>query len=56
MISVETIPGTWGGVIKGAVKRVNSSVIYLIHCKNFVNATVCPHSAQQLGKNPGSHD
>jgi hypothetical protein len=27
---------------------VSSSMIYLIYCKNFSNATMCPHLAQQL--------
>jgi hypothetical protein len=28
----------------------NSSMIYLIHCKSLVNATMYPHPAQQLKK------
>jgi hypothetical protein len=36
-----------GGGERRAVEGVNSSVIYLIHCKNFVNATVYPHPQQQ---------
>jgi hypothetical protein len=35
MIPVETVPGIGGGGWKRAVKGVNSSMIYLIHCKNF---------------------
>jgi hypothetical protein len=46
MVSVETIPGMGGGGIKRAVKGANSSVIYMVHSKNFVNPTVYPHPAQ----------
>jgi hypothetical protein len=42
MIPAESIPGTGGGEIK---EGVNSSMIYLIHCKNLCNATVYPHPA-----------
>jgi acyl CoA:acetate/3-ketoacid CoA transferase beta subunit len=45
MIPVETVPGMGGS--RRAVEEVNSSVIYLIRCKNFVNATRHPHPAQQ---------
>jgi hypothetical protein len=36
MIPVETIPGMGGGGKKGnGGGGVNSSIIYLVHCKNF---------------------
>jgi hypothetical protein len=35
MIAVETTPGMGGGMIRRAVEGVNSSMIYLIYCKNF---------------------
>jgi hypothetical protein len=34
MIPVETIPGIGGGGIKKIWEELNSSVIYLTHCKN----------------------
>jgi hypothetical protein len=34
MIPVGTIPGIGGGELRLAVEGVNSSVVYLIHCKN----------------------
>jgi hypothetical protein len=34
MLPVETVPGIMGGGMKEAVEGVNSSTIYLIHCKN----------------------
>jgi hypothetical protein len=34
MITVETVPGIGGEGRKRAVEWVNSSMIYLIHCKN----------------------
>jgi hypothetical protein len=48
MIPVETVPGMGGVEDKGEWWwGVNSSIIYLIHCKNFLNATMHPHPAQQ---------
>jgi hypothetical protein len=38
MIPVEIVPGIGGGGKRIAVEGVNSSMIYLIHYKNFVNA------------------
>jgi hypothetical protein len=47
MRTVQTIPGMGGrGEIKERGGGVNSSMIYLIHCKTFVNATMYPHPAQ----------
>jgi hypothetical protein len=37
MIPVEIIPGNRGEGNEGVVEGVNSSMIYLTHCKNFVN-------------------
>jgi hypothetical protein len=34
MIPVETVPGIRGGGWRREVEGVNSSLIYLIHCKN----------------------
>jgi hypothetical protein len=46
-ISKDTdLQGDWGRAVEGE----NSSMIYLMHCKNFVNATMYPHPAQQLKK------
>jgi hypothetical protein len=45
MIFVESIPGR-GGMKKNGGGD-NSSTTYLIHCKNFVNATMYPQPAQQ---------
>jgi hypothetical protein len=41
MIPVETIPGI-RAEIRRMVEEVNSSVIYLLYCKNFSNATKHP--------------
>jgi hypothetical protein len=35
MIPVETMPGIRGGGGKESGRGMNSSIIYLIHCKNF---------------------
>jgi hypothetical protein len=35
IVSVETITGTRGGKLRRIVEGVNSSMIYLIYCKNF---------------------
>jgi hypothetical protein len=40
MIPVETFLGVGEGM--------NSSMIYLIYCKNIVNATMYPYPAQKL--------
>jgi hypothetical protein len=48
MISVETTPGIKGGRIKENDGRVDSSMIYLIYCKNFCKCHNVPlHPAQQ---------
>jgi hypothetical protein len=47
MRPVETIPGMMGRGLMGKDGGVNSSMIYLIYCKNFVNATMYPYPAQQ---------
>jgi hypothetical protein len=44
MIPVETVPG------RRMMEGVNLNIIYLIHFKNFVNATMYLHPAQQLKK------
>jgi hypothetical protein len=52
MIPVETVPelGEWGG--NRAVEEVNSSIIYLIHCKNLCKCyTVPPPSRTKVIKN-----
>jgi hypothetical protein len=46
MIPAEAVPEIRGGRMKESSGGVNSSMIYLIHCKNFVNATMYPHPAQ----------
>jgi hypothetical protein len=35
MRPVETIPGMEGGAIKEMMEGVNSTMLYLIYCKNF---------------------
>jgi hypothetical protein len=47
MRPVETIPGMGEEGIKERGGGVNSSVIYLIYCENFCNATMYPHPTQQ---------
>jgi hypothetical protein len=42
MKSVETIPGIEGGRKKRMMEGVNSSIIYLIYLRTFVNATRYP--------------
>jgi hypothetical protein len=44
MIPVETIPGMRERRMVGMVEGVDSSTIYLIHCKNFCKC----HSAHPL--------
>jgi hypothetical protein len=47
-ISIETISGiSRRGGKRRAVKGVNSRMIYLIHCKNFISATMYPYPAQE---------
>jgi hypothetical protein len=48
MIPVETVPGIKGGR-RGERSRGewNSSMIYLIHCKNFCKFYNVPHPTQQ---------
>jgi hypothetical protein len=45
MIPVEIIPGNRGEGNEGVVEGVNSSMIYLTHCKNFVNTPMYSHPA-----------
>jgi hypothetical protein len=49
MISIKTVSGMGGRIKKNneEVKRVNSTAIYLIHCKNFCKCHDVPHPAQQ---------
>jgi hypothetical protein len=46
MIIVETIPGM-GGRLRRAVEGVNSSMIHLIHSKNFCKCSMYLHPTQQ---------
>jgi hypothetical protein len=46
MIPAENIPGVGVEGIKERCGEVNSSMIYLVYCKNFVNATKYLHPAQ----------
>jgi hypothetical protein len=47
MISVETIPGIGrGGMKERSGGGVNAYMIYLIHLRTFVNATMFPLPAQ----------
>jgi hypothetical protein len=45
MRPVETIPAMEGG--GRAVEGMNSSMIYLMHCKNFCKSHHVPHPAKQ---------
>jgi hypothetical protein len=47
MIPAETISGMGRGGKSRAVEGVNSSMIYLIYCRNFYKCTMYPHPAQQ---------
>jgi hypothetical protein len=48
MIPVEPVPGIGGkGGMKESGGRVNSSMIYLIHCKKLCKCTLYLHSEQQ---------
>jgi hypothetical protein len=54
MIPVETVPGIRGGGRKRAVEGVNSSMIYLIHVRTFVNVNVITptqHNKNKENKN-----
>jgi hypothetical protein len=42
---IDTISGMAGGRINEMGGGKSSSMIYLIHCKNFVNVTMYPHPA-----------
>jgi hypothetical protein len=46
MIPVETVAGMRGGGWR-AVEGVNSSMIYLVYCKNLCKCHNVPHPAQQ---------
>jgi hypothetical protein len=50
VIPVETIPGMGGGGIKKNRGRMNSSMIYLIHCKNFCKCHSVPTPRTQKKK------
>jgi hypothetical protein len=46
-VPIVTVPGIRKGGYERAADGVNLSMIYLIHCKNFLNIPVYPHTAQQ---------
>jgi proteasome assembly chaperone (PAC2) family protein len=46
MILVETIPGMGKRGIKEMVERVNSSMIYLLYCKNFCKCHTVLHPSK----------
>jgi hypothetical protein len=48
MIPVEAIPGIGGGRIKDNSGGVNSSMIYLIYCKNFCKCHNVPPSSTAI--------
>jgi hypothetical protein len=50
MIPVESIPGMRGGRWKRAEEGVNSSMIYLIHCKNFCKCHNVPSPSITIKK------
>jgi hypothetical protein len=50
MIAVETVPGNGGGGWKRAVERMNSNVIYLIHCKNLCKCNTVPPPSTTIKK------
>jgi hypothetical protein len=51
MIPVENVPGVGGGLDKGELWRgVNSSMIYLIHCKNFHKCHSVPLPSKTIKK------
>jgi hypothetical protein len=57
MIPVETIPGMgWGGDKGQRVEGVNSSIIYLIHCKNFCKHHTVTPSSTTIKTECYSHD
>jgi hypothetical protein len=43
---VETIPGMGGGGIRRMMEGVNSTMIYLIYCKNFCKSQNIPTTKQ----------
>jgi hypothetical protein len=47
MKPIETVPGIRGGEIKESSGGVNSSMVYLIHCKNLCKCYNVPYPAQQ---------
>jgi hypothetical protein len=51
MIPVETTPGMGDGEIKENGEGVNSSMIQLIHCKNFCKCHNVTSAQQQQQKN-----
>jgi hypothetical protein len=50
MIPVETVLGIWGGGMKRTEEWVNSSMIYLIHCKNFYKCHDVPPASTTIKK------
>jgi hypothetical protein len=48
MRPIKTVPGMGARWIKKNDGGVNSSMIYLIYCKNFYKCHKVPHPAQQL--------
>jgi hypothetical protein len=50
MIPVETIPEMGVGEYRRAKEGVNSSMTYLIHCKNFVMLQCTPTQHKNKGK------
>jgi hypothetical protein len=52
IIPVETIPGMGKKGIMRMVERMNSSMTYLIHCKNFCKCHNVPPTQHNLKKKP----
>jgi hypothetical protein len=50
MRPVQTIPGMMGDGIRRMVEGVNSSMIYLIHCKNFYKCNNVPPPSIRVNK------
>jgi hypothetical protein len=50
MITVETVPGIDGGGMKESSGGVNSSMIYLIHCKNLCKCYNVPPPCAKIKK------
>jgi hypothetical protein len=46
IIPVETVPGIGGQGMKDSNGGMNSSMMYLIHCKNLCKYSNVPHPAQ----------